>query len=40
MLKIIIPVEPRTKKNSIQLVKVGNRMIPIPSKQYKEFEKK
>ena len=40
MLKIVIPVEPRTKKNSQQLVMVKNRMIPIPSKQYKEFEKK
>lgn len=40
MLKIVIPVEPRTKKNSQQLVMVRNRMIPIPSKKYKEFEKK
>ncbi len=40
MLKIVIPVEPRTKKNSQQLVMVRNRMIPIPSKTYKEFEKK
>lgn len=39
-LKIVIPVEPRTKKNSQQLVKIGNRIIPIPSKQYKDFEKK
>jgi len=39
-LKITIPVEPRTKKNSMRLVKLKNRIVPIPSKQYKEFEEK
>ena len=38
-MKFTIPVVPRTKKNSQQLVKAGGRYIPIPSKQYKEFEK-
>ena len=42
--KIIIPVEARTKKNSQQLITIKtkygkNRTIPIPSKQYLEFEK-
>lgn len=38
-MKFTIPIVPRTKKNSQQLVKAGGRYIPIPSKQYKEFEK-
>ena len=38
-MNIIIPIEPRTKKNSQQLVKINGRLIPIPSKQYKAFEK-
>ena len=37
-MKIIIHAEPRTKKNSMRLVKLGGRIVPIPSKQYKEFE--
>ena len=42
--KIIIPIEARTKKNSQQLITIKtkygkNRTIPIPSKQYLEFEK-
>ncbi len=38
-IPILIPVEPRTKKNSQRLVKLGGRIVPIPSKQYKDFEK-
>lgn len=34
----IIKLDPRTKKNSQRLVKAGNRIIPMPSKQYKEYE--
>ena len=39
-MKILIPVEPRTKKNSMRLVRLGRRIVPIPSKQYKDFEEK
>ena len=39
-IPILIPVEPRTKKNSMRLVKLGGRLVPIPSKQYKDFEEK
>ncbi|MBR6817996.1 MAG: RusA family crossover junction endodeoxyribonuclease [Acidaminococcaceae bacterium] len=39
-IPILIPVEPRTKKNSMRLVKLGGRIVPIPSKQYKDFEAK
>lgn len=38
-LIIEIPIEARSKKNHNQLVMVKGRMIVIPSKQYKEFEK-
>lgn len=37
--KITIPIEPRTKKNSQQIVMCKGRPIIIPSKQYKEYEK-
>ena len=30
--------EPRTKKNSQRIIRAGGRYIPIPSKQYKEYE--
>ena len=33
-----IPLRPITKKNSMQLVKVKGKLIPIPSKQYKQYE--
>jgi len=33
-----IPGIARTKKNHMQLVQVKGRMIPVQSKQYKEFE--
>ena len=43
MIEFIIPVHPVTKKNNMQIIpfrtKTGKvRHIPIPSKQYKEFE--
>lgn len=38
-LKFVIPVKPRTKKNSQRIVRVGRRSIPIPSEQYKQYEK-
>lgn len=38
-INITIPVAPRTKKNSQQLVVVKGRTIIIPSKAYKEYEK-
>ena len=28
-IPILIPVEPRTKKNSMRLVKIGGRIVPI-----------
>ena len=37
--KITIPIEPRTKKNSQQIVMCKGRPIIIPSKQYKDYEK-
>ena len=40
ILKITIGIEARTKKNSMRLVKLGGRIVPIPSKQYKDFEAK
>lgn len=39
MFKYIIPIEPRTKKNSQQIITVHGRPIIIPSKQYKAYEK-
>lgn len=36
---ILIPIEPKTKKNSQQIVKTGSRHCIIPSKAYKEYEK-
>lgn len=38
-LKIVIPVAPRTKKNSQQIVIVRGRPIIMPSKLYKQYEK-
>ena len=37
--KLTIPIEPRTKKNSQQIVMCKGRPIIIPSKQYKSYEK-
>lgn len=40
-MKFTIPVAPRTKKNSSQLVTLRDgRQMLLPSKAYKEFEKK
>ena len=38
-MKFVIPIEPKTKKNSQQIIVVNGRPMIIPSKQYKEFEK-
>lgn len=38
-LNIIIPIPPRTKKNSQQIVLVKGRPIIMPSKIYKQYEK-
>ena len=37
-MNFTIPIEPRTKKNSQQIIIAGGRPMIIPSKQYKEFE--
>lgn len=41
MIKIVIPIEPRTKKNHQQIIKnrTTGALMVIPSKQYKEYEK-
>lgn len=39
MIKINIPVAPRTKKNSQRIVLVKSRPIIMPSKLYKDYEK-
>jgi len=39
MIKFTIPVSPKTKKNSGQIITVKGRPILIPSPQYREFEK-
>lgn len=38
-MKIVIPIPPRTKKNSQRIVLVKGRPIIMPSKLYKDFEK-
>ena len=38
-LKIEIPIEPVTKKNSQRIVVVHNRPMILPSQRYKTFEK-
>ena len=38
-MKIVINEPPRTKKNSMQIVKMGGHYTLIPSKQYREYEK-
>ena len=37
-MRFVIPIEPRTKKNSQQIIIAGGRPMIIPSKSYKEFE--
>lgn len=39
MLKITIPLEPRTKKNSQRIISVRGHYMIMPSKKYKEYEK-
>lgn len=34
-----INIPPRTKKNSMQIVKVGPRLMILPSKAYRDYEK-
>lgn len=38
-MRIVIPIESRTKKNSQQIITVKGRPIIIPSKAYKQYEK-
>ena len=38
-VRIVIPVVPRSKKNSQQIVRVRGRYMIIPSKAYKQYEK-
>ena len=37
MIEIILPGEPRTKKNSGQIIFAGGRPMLIPSEQYREY---
>ena len=37
--RIILPLAPRTKKNSQQIIMVKGRPMIIPSKAYKQYEK-
>lgn len=39
MQKIIIPIAPRTKKNSQQIIMVKGRPMIIPSRAYRQYEK-
>ena len=39
MMEIVIPIAPRTKKNSQRIVLVKGRPIIMPSKLYKDYEK-
>ena len=39
-MKIVIPIEPVTKKNHSQVVMIKGRPIVLPSKPYQEYEKK
>ena len=36
-MKITIPLNPVTKKNSQQIIRAGNRAMVIPSKAYKQY---
>ena len=38
-LRLTIPIEPVTKKNSQQIIYVKGRPMIIPSKKYKDYEK-
>lgn len=39
MIKFVIPIAPRTKKNSQRIVIVRGRPLIMPSKLYKDYEK-
>lgn len=39
-MKIVIPIEPVTKKNHSQVVMIKGRPLVLPSKPYQEYEKK
>lgn len=38
-MKIVLRGQPITKKNSQQIIKVGNRRMIVPSPQYRQYEK-
>lgn len=38
-MKIVLKGDPRTKKNSQQIIKAGNRRMIVPSPQYRQYEK-
>lgn len=38
-LKLILRGDPRTKKNSQQIIRAGNRRMVLPSPQYRQYEK-
>ncbi len=38
-MRIVIPIAPRTKKNSQQIIKIRGRYMIIPSKAFRDFEK-
>lgn len=38
-MKIVIPLPPRTKKNSQQIVRIKNRYMVIPSTAYRNYER-
>ncbi len=38
-MRIVIPIAPRTKKNSQQIVRIKGRYLVIPSKAFRDYEK-
>lgn len=40
MIRFTIPLTPVSKKNSQRMVRAGNRIIPLPSKIYADYESK
>lgn len=38
-MKLLIPIDPKTKKNSQQIITVNGRHIIVPSSAYKKYEK-
>ena len=38
-MEFVISVAPRTKKNSNQIIQVNGRLMVVPSKAYKKYEK-